>query len=204
MASTKAADSRYIARFYVLDGLTGSGNVEIFEAYSDDAANSPLFKIIFDGSQFIFDASATSGGGTSSPVASANGWNLVEIDWQSDGSFKYWVNSDADVDPETGSVNAGTGTVQSVRLGAPNGFGGQSGKLTYDAFESHRTTPVGALLACDAEGDATNNDVDINDALAALDEVFANPSILAKGQPDCDLNGSVNINDALAILDLVF
>ncbi|MBT8053425.1 MAG: hypothetical protein KJN69_05985, partial [Gammaproteobacteria bacterium] len=32
VASTKAADSRYIARFYVLDGLSGSGNVEIFEA----------------------------------------------------------------------------------------------------------------------------------------------------------------------------
>lgn len=202
--SNQASDARYRGRFYVLDGLSGSGEVEIFEAYADESANTPLFKIVFDGSQFTFDASSAVGGGTSAPVAAADGWNLVEFDWQADGSFSYWVNSDANVDPAAGSVNAGSGVVESIRLGAPSGFGDQTGKLTYDAFESHRTTSVGALLACDAEGDSNNNDIDINDALAALDEVFAIPSVLAPGQPDCDLNGSVNINDALAILDLIF
>jgi hypothetical protein len=202
--SNYASDARYRARFYVLDGLTGTGDVEMFTAYIEDAATNPLFNISFDGTTFTFDASPANGG--TATVASENGWNLIEFDWDSvGGTLKYWVNADASVDPETGSVDAGDGgTVEAVRLGALGGFGGQTGKLTYDAFESHRLTSVGQLLACDAEGDAANNDVDINDALATLDEVFANPSILAQGQPDCDLNGSVNINDALAILDLIF
>jgi hypothetical protein len=194
VVSTKANDSRYIARFYVLDGLTGSGNVEIFEAYSDDGAASPLFKVLFDGSQFVFDASDATGGGTSAPVASANGWNLVEIDWAADGSFKYWVNADAAVDPETGSVNAGSGNVQAILLGAPNGIGTQNGKLTFDAFESHRTTPVGALLAADANNDGAINILDLGNVRIEL----LNPGaeeLLAIGQPDCNSDGSINILD---------
>ena len=80
-------------------------------------------------------------------------------------------------------------------------MGGFTGDIYFDAYEAHRTTNVGALLNCDAEGDT---DIDINDALADVDEVFGAPSILASGQPDCDNNGSVNINDALGIVDIVF
>ena len=201
--SNLASDARYRGRFYVLDGLTGAGDIDVFTAYAEDAATTELFTISFDGTTFTFDAQ--SAGGTSATAASSSGWNLVEFDWDSGtNSFVFWVNADASVDPATGSADSGDGTVEAVRLGAPSGFASQTGKLIFDAFESHRTTSIGALLACDAEGDSNNNDVDINDALAVLDEVFANPSILANGQPDCDLNGSVNINDALAILDLVF
>jgi hypothetical protein len=193
-------ESQYRARFYVLDSLTGAGTVDIFEAYSDEGGASPLFKISFNGSQFTFDA--TDAGGGSDTVSAASGWNLVEFDWNSDGNtFSYWVNLDATTEAANGSVNAGAGTVDSVRVGAPNGFGGQSGSLVYDAFESHRTTPVGALLNCDAQGDV---DIDINDALAIVDEVFGNPTVLATGQPDCDLNGEININDVLAVVDIVF
>lgn len=195
-----ASDTRYRARFYVLDGLTGAGTVDVFEAYSDEAATNALFKVSFNGSQFTFDA--TDAGGTSTTFASVNGWNLVEFDWDSvAGDFDFWVNADAATAPASGSVDSGTGTVDAVRLGAPNGFAPQTGKLTFDAFESHRTTAVGPLLACDAQGDV---DIDINDVLAVVDEVFGNPSILAGGQPDCDRNGTVNINDALGIVDIVF
>jgi len=192
--SNAASDARYRGRFYVLDGLSGSGDVEIFEAYADESANTPLFKIVFDGSQFTFDASSAVGGGTSAPVAAADGWNLVEFDWQADGSFSYWVNSDANVDPAAGSVNAGTGVVESVRLGAPNGLGGQSGKLTFDAFESHRATPVGPLLAADANNDETVNILDLGVVRIEL----LNPGsdeLLAPGQPDCNSDGSINILD---------
>ena len=198
--STRAANSHYIARFYVLDGLNGSGDVDILEAYSNDGATTALFKISLDGSQFTFDAS-DAGGGTGS-MPSANGWNVVEIDWDSvGGTFKYWVNADAQTDAETGSVSAGAGIVEAINLGAPNGFGTQTGTLTFDAFESHNSLPVGQLLNCDAEGD---QDIDINDVLAVVDEVFGVPSVLADGQPDCTSNGAVDINDALGIVDIVF
>jgi hypothetical protein len=100
------------------------------------------------------------------------------------------------------AFSSGTGSVAFVRLGVPNDMGGFSGgTVTYDAYEAHRTTNVGALYECDAEGDS---DIDINDVLAVVDEVFSDPVILASGQPDCDSNGSVNINDALEIVDIVF
>jgi hypothetical protein len=198
--SNNASDSHYRARFYVLDGLGGADVIDIFEAYADDGATTPLFKASFNGSQFTFDA--TDAGGGSAVAASSNGWNLVEFDWDTGtNTFSYWVNADASADDATGSINAGTGTVEAVRLGAPNGLAPQTGKLTFDAFESHRSTVVGALMACDAQGDA---DIDINDALAVVDEVFGNPSVLAAGQPDCDSNGDININDVLAIVDIVF
>ena len=56
-----ATDARYIARFYVLDGLSGSGAVDILQAYSDDGATSPLFKVSFDGAEFTFYATPGNG-----------------------------------------------------------------------------------------------------------------------------------------------
>lgn len=198
--SNLASDAHYRVRFYVFDGLGTSDSIDIFEAYSDDAATGPLFKVAFDGSQFTFDATDATGG--SGFYAAGSGWNVVELDWDSGtNTFNYWVNADATTDPVSGSVDAGTGTVEAVRLGAPNGFAPQTGKLIFDAFESHRSTAVGQLLDCDAEGDV---DIDINDVLAVVDEVFGVPAILATGQPDCDGSGDVNINDALAIVDIVF
>jgi hypothetical protein len=192
--SNFASDTRYRARFYVLDGLTGAGTVEVFEAYSDEAATTPLFKVSFNGSQFTFDASDA--GGNSAMAASANGWNIVEFDWNSDtGDFDYWVNADAGTDPATGSINSGAGTVEAVRLGAPNGFAGQTGYVNFDAFESHRTTPVGALLV----GDANNSGgISIADAVAILNELNGT---LQSGQPDCNENGGVTVADAVCLLN---
>ncbi len=196
--SIKASDTRYIARFYVLDGLTGSGDVEILEAYSNDVATTALFQIRFDGSQFTFDA--TDAGGTSGSTPSASGWNLVEVDWESGGSFKYWVNADANTDTETGSVNAGAGTVEAVNMGAPNGFGTQTGTLTFDAFESHRTLPVGALLVGDANG---NGSVNIFDMIGMQNEILDPVNNLAIGQPDCNENGSVNVFDMICAQNII-
>lgn len=188
------SDARYRARFYVLDGLTGSDPVDIFEAYSDEAATAALFRVRFDGAQFTFDA--TSAGGGSASIGSANGWNSVEFDWDTgSNTFSFWVNTDATTDEPDGSVNAGAGTVESVRLGAPNGFAPQTGKLTYDAFESRRTTPVGRLLVGDSNG---NGSITIADVVSVLNELAGTLQI---GQPDCNENGTVTIADAVCLIN---
>lgn len=192
------SDTRYRARLYVLDGLTGAGAIDIFEAYSDIGATNALFKVTFNGSQFVFDA--TDAGGGSATVASANGWNLVEFDWNSDGTFSYWVNADATADAANGSTSAGTGTVEAVRMGAPNGFATQTGKLTFDAFESRRSTAVGALLAGDANG---NLSVNIFDIIGIQNEILNPATNLADGQPDCNGNGSVNVFDIICVQNII-
>jgi hypothetical protein len=200
--SNFASDTQYRARFYVFDGLTGSGTVDVFEAYGDEAATNDLFKVTFNGTQFTFDAGGAGGGSASAP--SANGWNLIEFDWNSTGgTFDFWVNTDALSVAPTGFTTSGAGTVEAVRLGAPNGFGTQVGQLGYDAFESHRTTGVGPLIDCDADGSG-NPDININDILAVITERFGNPPALASGQPDCNRDGDININDILATIDAAF
>jgi len=193
-------ETRYRARFYVLDSLTGAGTVDIFEAYDDEnavGAASAVFKISFNGSQFTFDA--TDAGGGSTTIASVNGWNIIEFDWTSGGNFDLWVNADAVNDAATGSVAAGTGDVDAVRLGAPNGFSTQTGRVNFDAFESHRTTPVGPLLVGDANG---NQSVNIFDMIGIQNEIL-NPANLAAGQPDCNANGSVNVFDMICVQNII-
>jgi len=199
--SNFASDTRYIGRFYIFDGLGGDGDVEIFSAFSADDATGDLFTISFDGSQFTFDASAATGG-TSAPVASINSkWNLVEFDWDSvGGTMKYWVNADASVDPETGSIDSGTGTVEAVRMGAPNGFGAQTGMMIFDTFESHRTTPVGAVLVGDANNDGNVNSGDI---IGVINEFFSAEN-LAVGAPDCNGDGNVNSGDIICVINVFF
>ena len=184
-----ASDSRYIGRFYVFDGLTGAGDVDIFAAFGAEDGTVPLFNISFDGSQFTFDASSA-GGTSGTAAAAAKGWNLIEFDWDSvGGTFKYWVNADATTDSETGSADSGTGTVEAVRMGAPTGLDTQTGTLNFDSFESHRTTPVGSLLIGDANGDGV---VNVRDYSPVQQDILGNLQI---GQPDCNLDGAVNVRD---------
>ena len=195
--SRRASDQRYIARFYVLNGIEGSEAMVIFRAYSDDAATGALFEVTLNGSQFGIDAGAAGGGSTSEdPPPAKPGWNLVEIDWASNGSVSYWINADSQSEPATGSVDAGSGTVQSVRLGAPGGFGNNSGTLTFDAFESHRSTPVGALLVGDANADSVVDSADVD---AIRDEFFENG--LSTGTPDCNEDGAVDSGDTICVIN---
>jgi hypothetical protein len=196
-----ASDTRYRARFYVLDGLDGADPIDIFVAYSDPGATTTLFKVAFNGSQFTFNATAAGGESASASALAGKVWNVVEFDWDSGtNSFNYWVNVDATTDPATGSVDAGTGTVEAVRLGAPNGFSPQSGKLTFDAFESHRTTPVGWLLVGDANG---NLSVNIFDMIGVQNEILNPVTSLAVGQPDCNGNGTVNVFDMICVQNII-
>lgn len=193
--SNLANDQRYIARFYVLNGLEGIGKAVVFRAYSDDAATEALFEVSLDGFQFAIDAGAAGGG--SATAAAKPGWNLVEIDWASGGSMSYWINANSRSEQATGEiVSAGSGRVQSVRLGAPDGLGGNSGKLTFDAFESRRSTAIGELLVGDANADGT---VDPDDITAIREEFFE--SGLSVGTPDCNQDGSVNSGDAVCVVN---
>jgi hypothetical protein len=196
-----ASDTRIIVRFYVLAALTGTGTVDLFEAYGDQVGTTAIFKVSYDGSDFIFDATDAPGG-SSFTIAANSGWNLIELDWTSGGDFIAWVDADTLEDPQptpSGPVDAGTGTVESIRLGAPNGFGGFSGgSLTYDSYESHRNQPVGALLIGDANG---SDSINVFDMVSQQNEILGNA--LAPGQPDCNLSGTVNVFDLVCVQNII-
>lgn len=188
------AHTAMIARFYVLPQLTGSGDADLFIAYSSETPSGVLFDVAYDGSNLDFSAT----GGGSASVAAAAGWNLIEISYTSGGNIQYWVNADATVDPATGSFAAGSGTVQAVRLGLPNGLGGFSGgSVSYDAYESHASTPVGGLLIGDSNADATVNVLDYS---SVQQDILGN---LQPGQPDCNLDGLVNIFDYSCVQNVI-
>ena len=144
--SDHASHTIYGARFYVLLEVNGSGTVDFLVAYADESGTNDLFKISYDGTDFIFNASGAGGGNAA--VAAFSGWNIIEFEYDAEiNTFYYWVNETWDFDALkylalTGSFMSGSGTVEAVRLGAPNGMGGQIGTITFDAFESQ-----GVILA---------------------------------------------------------
>jgi hypothetical protein len=75
-------------------------------------------------------------------------------------------------------------------------MGGFTGEITFDAYEAHRSTSVGALLVGDANGNGAVNSTDVS-ALLIETELGGT---LAPGQPDCNMNGIVNSTDASCIL----
>lgn len=192
--TSPVAEPTIIARFYVKADLN-SGTPVIFEAFSDDAATTSLISVTFDGTDFVFSA----GDGASDPVPGETGWNLVELSWVGGTGMSFWVNADSS-GPETGSISASAGTVESVVLGSPSVL---DGKLVFDDYESHRTTGIGPSDVCNADAIGS---VDLLDALEVIDEYFSTPQApdLAVGSPDCDLSGAVDLLDALKIIDLYF
>lgn len=208
VADNSPSHTRVRARFeFNRAELTGAGDANIYEAYNADtgvARGAPveLFHIGFDGANISFDTTGA-GGGAMTSTAAAAGWNTVEFDWNSEAdTFTFWVNADATTDPATGMIDAGTGvqTLESARLGLPNGLGGLGGAAYFDSYEAHNTTPVGLLLNCDADYDGA---VNVNDIVEIVDEIFAVG--LAPGTPDCDRSGgAINVNDVVATVDKIF
>jgi len=198
--SNAASNTKYIGRFYVYPNLSGSGTVDLLVAYSDEggADVDTLFKVSYDGTDFIFDARGADGDFESATASS--GWNLIEFEYDSgSNTFNYWVNEAWDFDSlsyeaVTGSFASGTGTVEAVKLGAPNGMDGSTGTITFDAFEAHRTKSVGALLAGDSN---FSGSINVFDMVSQQNEILGNA--LAPGQPDCNLNGSVNVFDLVCV-----
>jgi hypothetical protein len=203
------SDSHYFGRFFVLPQVTGSGEVDLLEAYADTGGSQPLFTISYDGTDFIFDATAAGGGTGSAPAhftpGSAPKWNLVEFEFNSGSTFNVWVNESWTLPdgPYTSgpsdSFTSGSGTVASVRLGAIGGMGGFGGTITYDAYEAHRTTNVGALRRGDANSDGFVNSGDIGQVINEFFDVS-----LANGTPDCNQDGFVNTGDIGCIINIFF
>jgi len=191
MDGSPSVESDFIGHFYFLPQFTaGSGTPEIFIAYSDEGGSTELFSIKYDGANIIFDATAAPGGTSVSFPADPTHWNLVEFGWHSGAPGSLWVNSDATIDPPDATFTSGTGVVESVKLGAPNGFDGLVGKASFDEYESRSQTHVGQLLAGDANLDTLINSADID---LVVTEFLS--GTLAEGVIDCNLDGLVNSGD---------
>lgn len=189
--NSPSTHSKFIARFYVRPNLTGSGQADLFVAYGAEDGTLPRIKVGYDGTNLNFLTGADVVKGT--VEAEKNKWHLVEIEYNSGGTSKYWVNVDAAADAVTGSFTSATGTVESVRLGLPNGRTGFTGAVQFDSYESHSTTPVGPLLNGDANG---NGSITISDVTRIGAELNGS---LSPGQPDCNRNGTITISDVTCI-----
>ena len=188
-------ESQFIGRFYFLPQLNGTGTANIFVAYSD-VASSVLFTVRYDGTDIILNATPAGGSSVKFPANNDN-WNLIEFSWKSGASGSLWINSDATKDTASRTFTSGTGAVNSVRLGAPNGFGGLTGMAFFDDYESHRTQAVGPLLAGDSNLDGVVND----DDLVGIVEEFLSDTYPG-GVTDCNLDAEINsgdVNCAVAI-----
>lgn len=191
MDGSPSGEANFIGHFYFLPQFnSGSGTPDIFIAYSDEGGTAELFSVSYDGTNMIFDATGGAGGTSVSFPANPTGWNLVEFDWRSGSPGSLWVNSDAAIDPPDATFTSGTGLVESIKLGAPNGFDGLVGKMSFDEYESHREQPVGQLFAGDANLDGLINSADID---LIVNEFLA--GTLAEGVIDCNLDGEVNSGD---------
>jgi hypothetical protein len=187
--TSPAAEPAAIIRFYVYAQLS-SGTPVIFEAFSDENATASLLTVSIDGLNFVFDA----GDGASGNVQGKSGWNLIELSWTGGGTMDYWVNTDSTSTAATGSVSAAAGTMESVILGTSDAF---SGSLTFDDYESHRSTPVGGLLAGDGNNDGAINSGDIN--VIVNEFLFGN---LGGGVVDCNLDGAINSGDINCVVQI--
>lgn len=207
--------SRIRARFYVLNNID-SGSTEIYQGYSTNSGSGPLFTVSLNAAgnvTLIDDAS-----GTSVEQAGSTNWLSVEIDWQQgngDGAITLSVNGQ-DVESQTGLANFGnlpeSARLESVRLG--NLSGANSGNLlvngvplespvTFDAYESRRTTAIGELCPGDADPDGTSADTrDFADISAIFDEFSTLGSTLATGTPDANADGVVDFADISVVFDL--
>ena len=179
---------RIRARFYVLADNTS--DVVVYEGFNGGTSVftvglSTTGLVTFAGSGFSLTENGVSGN-----------WNSIEVDWNSGaGTVSLWVNSDATSAgaDDTGSVAANQ--VTSVRLGSVDAA---AGPMSFDAYESRRTTAIGRLLAGDANSDAGLSTGDLVGIRNELLDVS-----LAAGQPDCNEDGAVSTGDLVCVRNIL-
>lgn len=188
------AHSEVTNRVYIKADITGgAGTAKVLVLYSAEDGTGEVASIAHDGTNWVF----TTGGGSES-VAATSGWDWIEYHWNGT-TFEYWVNADATMDPPTGSFDGGgAATIESVRLGLPEGLGGLSGMFNFDSFQMNNMTAIGPLLIGDANGDM---DVGPLDYFTVRDEILA--TAVAPGTPDCNLDGEVGPLDYFCIRDII-
>ena len=198
-----ADDESFIARLYYAPELAETPTgvpapTTIFTAYSDDGATTPLFSVLFDGTNFKIDATAAPGGGVSADIpAELALWNLLEFEWVSGTTGNFWVNADATAVAATTTFAPGTGSVDAVRVGSPTGQGGFTGRGLFDDYQSQRTEYIGPLRNGDANDDGSVNG---GDASAIINEFLFNT--LGPGFADCNQDKVVNGGDASCVINI--
>ena len=194
-------ETKFIGRFYFLPQLSGNGNTDIFIAYSDESG-AKLFTVSYnkDTSEIVVDATSgnghTANGGTTSVTVTGTRWHLIEFSWESGLTGSLWVDADATSDPANSTFASGTGTVESVRLGAPNGFGTLTGMAFFDDYVSHRLLPVGGELTGDGnlDGNIDNDDIEA----IKTEFLFGTYPI---GSTDCNLDSETNSGDVNCVVE---
>lgn len=189
--------SRVRGRAYIFpDTFSGSNDSNVLVAYSAEDGTGELFSVAWNNGNWVVSAT----GGGSDSTAATGGYDLIEFDYDpGSGNLHVWVNADATTDAPTFTVASGpSATVESIRVGLPDGFNGNTGNFLFvDSVEMHNETAIGPLFNCDA---APNGDIDISDIVAAIDE-FTEAGLSA-GTPNCDpTNGYINISDIVATID---
>ena len=188
--SGPAGEASMIARFYFkADGNTGT----LFQTYLEDAATNVLYTVAFDGTNVT--VTPTAGGAATSTAVGPTNWHSVEVSWANNGgAINVWVDSDA----TTAAADASTTSAVTADTISAVVLGGAAG-ITFDAYESRRSTAIGRLLPGDANGDAAIN---VSDATAVVNEAFG--TAFNSGQPDCNEDGAVNVSDATCVVTLAF
>ena len=186
---------RIRARFYVIaQGLPSL--TRIYAGYGDESGGSEQFRVVFNPNNGKYILRDTASGIAVSQTGDG-GWDSVEIDWDSGGgSLSLSVNGQSPV--TAGGLSAGN--LESVRLGNLSSASGLSEPLVFDGYEAHRTTEVGRLCNCNANGSA-DDVVNIQDVITLSNEVGG--ASLASGTPDCNEDGSVGINDIIQTVNIV-
>jgi len=185
--------NRIRARFYVLNDLAAGQSAVVYRGFSTNAGTGNLFTVRLetDGRVRLID-NATA---VEVEQTSATPWTSIEIDWSqgsSNGVISLSVNGQGPVAQNT--LNNTGSALQSVRLG---NLLGTAGTLSFDAYESRRTTEIGRLIRGDADANGSVGGGDLSDI---IDE-FLNGQ-LAIGQPDCDENGSVGGGDLSCVISI--
>lgn len=182
--NSPAGINRIRARFYVLADQTS--DAIIYRGLN--GSNAEIFRVLFRAGGLITFASS---GATASAPGNIGDWNSIEIDWNADaGQMSLSVNGQ----PAVTSPFSSAQTVSSVRLGNLNAA---SGTLSFDAYESRRSTEIGRLCVGDADN---NGERGISDLDAIFNEFqFDN---LAAGQPDADEDGDVGISDLNTVFQI--
>jgi len=184
---------RIVARFYVLNNNTSTAT--IYSGFGDTAGGSNRFNVTLSSAgQVTLTDVAT---GQSVNQSGASNWLSVEIDWgqgAGSGFASLSVNGQAAAEI-TGLNNSGT-ALQSVRLG---NLDGATGLVGFDSYESRRSTAVGRLCNCNANGSA-DDVVNVQDVITIVNE--AGGIGLASGTPDCNQDGQVSVQDVILTVNI--
>jgi len=184
--------NRIRARFYVFNELAGGQSAQIFRGFSSTNGSGFLFTVTLnDAGQVVLRDNVAN---QTVSQTSATPWASVEIDWSQgsgDGVINLSVNGQT---PDTNTALSNSGSpLEAVRLGNLNGA---SGDLSFDAYESRRTTAVGRV--CPGDADPTGQSADFRD-FADIDAIFVEFATLggvpAAGAPDITEDGVVDFED---------